>query len=241
MYDDCELTLNKTHKINMEGSSLNTEFKYNSWSFYDETSINNFQKNKYFYKIFKKNNPPQIHNTIFTTPCNSNHYNIRDMIDTLKIENSHDEIEIVLGKVFGISNIDIIKNKVMLKENGTFKDLNYFGDGLKYFLHIILVLLVNKDTVVYLDEVENGIHYTNLDNLWRIILKISKDNNIQVFATTHSKECIESYARVAKRLKDEEITFLDMGRKKDGSVAMITMDSKQFQDEIEMTNEVRGW
>ena len=240
-YDDCVLTLNKTHKINMKGSSLNTEYRYKSWSFYDKTSIHDFQKNKYFYKIFKKNNPPQIHNTLFTTPCNSNHYSIRDMIDTLKINNKHDKIEIVLGKVFNISTIDIIKNKVMLKENGTFKDLNYFGDGLKHFLHIILILLVNKDTVVYLDEIENGIHYTNLDKLWEIILTISKEQNVQVFATTHSKECIESYARVAKKLEDEEIGFIELGRNKKNELDSIVMNSEMFQRFVNLGNEVRGW
>ncbi|MCB4763304.1 MAG: ATP-binding protein, partial [Sulfurovum sp.] len=240
-YDDCVLTLNETHKINMRGSHLNTEFKYSSWSYYDITSIHDFQKNKYFYKIFKKNNPPQIHNTLFATPYNSNHYNIRDMIDTLKIDNKHEKVEKVLEEVFNISTIDIIKNKVMLKENGSFKDVNYFGDGLKHFLHIILILLVNKDTAVYLDEVDNGIHYTNLDKLWEIILTISKKQNVQVFATTHSKECIESYARVAKRLKDEEIRFIELGRNKKDELDSVVMDSEMFQRFIALGNEVRGW
>jgi len=239
-YDDCVLTLNETHKINMKGSSLNTEFQYNSWSFYDTTSIHDFQKNKYFYKIFKKNNPPQIHNTLFTTPCNSNHYNIRDMIDTLKIDNKHDKIEKVLGKVFNISTIDIIKNKVMLKENGSFKDLNYFGDGLKHFLHIVLMILVNKDTVVYLDEIDNGIHYTMLDELWKVVLEVSKKLNVQVFATTHSKECIESYARVAKKLKDEEITFIKMTRLDDGSIMAGVRDYDMLQYTMSDGHEVRG-
>jgi len=35
---------------------------------------------------------------------------------------------------------------------------------------------------------------------------------VQVFATTHSKECIEAYARVAKKLKDREITYSVLSR-----------------------------
>ena len=129
----------------------------------------------------------------------------------------------------------------MLKVGSEYRELSYFGQGIKTFINIISSMLLLKDDILFIDEIENGIHYTNLDKLWEIILSISKEQNVQVFATTHSQECIESYARIAKKQKDEEITFLDMGRKKDGSIAMITMDSKQFQDEMEMENEVRGW
>lgn len=125
--------------------------------------------------------------------------------------------------------------------NSTFIDIHELGDGLYKYISILLSIFICKDSYLFIDEIDNGIHYSNLDKLWEIVLINSKEQNVQVFATTHSKECIESYARIAKKLEDEEITFLDMGRKKDGSVAMITMNSKQFQDEIEMTNEVRGW
>jgi len=243
-YEDCEITLNDVHKIDMDGSSLNTEFKYHSWSSYEKSSINHFQKNKYFYKIYKKNNPPLIHNTSFTTPCNSNHYNLRDMIDTLKIENENESIEIILGTIFEISSIDIIKNKLMVKHEGTFKDLNYFGDGLKHFLHIILMLFVNKDKVIYLDEIENGIHYSNLDNLWKIILKISKDNNLQIFATTHSKECIESFNRVQQELKDKEgknTYYFEMYKNiRKNNITMRKIDKEQLAYELQQGKGFRG-
>ncbi len=241
-FNDFEIKLPKKFILSSHDNYIQPEeFMKSTYGNHGAFQVSQYRDNKYFYKIYKKNHSPQIDNTVFITPCISSHNNLKDMIDTLKIDGKYNFINKLLTEIFNIEKIDIIKNKVMLQENNTFKDLNDFGDGLKHFLHIILALLVNKNNVIYLDEIENGIHYTNLDKLWEIILTISKQQNVQVFATTHSKECIESYARVAKRLKDEEIAFLDMGRKKDGSVTMITMDSKQFQDEIEMTNEVRGW
>jgi len=236
-----EIILNDKYKITLEDNTLMPEYKYRNWSNYGSALLSQYRENKYLYQIHKKNNPPQINNSTFMSPCSSNHSNLINMIDTLKIEGKYDSINQLFSQIFKIEKVDVIKNKVMLEQDNKFKDLNDFGDGLKQFLNIMLALLVNKDKVIYLDEIGNGIHYTLLDKLWEEILTISKRQNVQIFATTHSKECIESYARVAKRLKDEEIAFLDMGRKKDGSVAMITMTSKQFQDEINMTNEVRGW
>ena len=201
---------------------------------YGSADLAKYRENKHFYQIYKKNNPPQIQNTIFITPYTSNHSNIKDMVDTTKLDGNYDYVNKFLKEIFDIEKIDIIKNKVMVQQNNIFQDLNDFGDGLKHFLHIVLALLVNKNNVIYLDEIENGIHYTNLDKLWEIILAISKEQNVQVFATTHSKECIESYARVAKKLEETDIKFLSLYRNKENVLKSITFDYEKIQDRIEL-------
>ncbi|MEA2047041.1 MAG: AAA family ATPase [Campylobacterota bacterium] len=124
---------------------------------------------------------------------------------------------------------------------GNYQDITKFGDGLKQYISIICSLYATQNSFLFIDEIENGIHYTNLDRLWEIILTISKEQNVQVFATTHSKECIESYARVAKELKDEEIGFIELGRNKKNELDSIVMNSERFQRYIKLGNEVRGW
>jgi len=122
-----------------------------------------------------------------------------------------------------------------------YRRLSEFGDGLRSYISFISALYSCKDSYLFIDEVENGIHYTNLDKLWEIILTVSKEQNVQVFATTHSKECIESYARVAKRLGDEEIVFIELGRNKLGKLDSIVFNSERFHRYMELGNEVRGW
>ncbi|MEA3315349.1 MAG: AAA family ATPase, partial [Campylobacterota bacterium] len=128
-----------------------------------------------------------------------------------------------------------------LKEDECFIELSEFGDGIKQFIIIFLSLYLNKDKVIFIDEIENGIHYTLLDKLWEIILTISKEQNVQVFTTTHSKECIESYARVSKKLKDEDISFIELGRDKENKLSSIVYPYDWFLDEISQNHEVRGW
>ena len=125
--------------------------------------------------------------------------------------------------------------------DGEYRDINEFGDGLKHWISIICSLYACKDGYLFIDEIDNGLHYTMHDKLWEIILKISKEQNVQVFATTHSKECIESFARVAKRLEDDEIGFIELGRNKEDKIRAIVMDSQRFFRELEVNNEVRGW
>jgi len=140
-----------------------------------------------------------------------------------------------------IEKFRIINSQPHCKKNGKFYNLNEFGDGLGKFIYFIILLLSQKSSIILIDEIENGIHYTNLDKLWEIILTISKQQNVQVFATTHSKECIESYARVAKKLEDDGIGFIELGRNKKNELDSVVMDSEMFQRFVKLGNEVRGW
>jgi len=138
-----------------------------------------------------------------------------------------------------IEKFRIINSQPYCKKDGEFYNLNEFGDGLGKFIYFIMLLLSQQKSIVLLDEIENGIHYTQLDRLWEIVLTISTQQNVQVFATTHSKECIESYARVAKKLEDEEIKFIGLHKLKDGSIISAVRDLELLELSIEQEHEVR--
>jgi AAA15 family ATPase/GTPase len=70
-------------------------------------------------------------------------------------------------------------------------------------LSLILNLISAKDGFLLIDEFENGLHYSIQPKVWALIFKLAKDFNIQVFATTHSKDCIESFSEEV--LKNDEI------------------------------------
>jgi len=140
-----------------------------------------------------------------------------------------------------IEKFRLINSQPHCRKNGKFYNLNEFGDGLGKFIYFIMLLLSNQNSIILIDEIENGIHYTNLDKLWEIILTISKQQNVQVFATTHSKECIESYARVAKELEDNEITFFKLGKNKKGELKGMVYPYDWFVDSVEQEQELRGW
>jgi AAA15 family ATPase/GTPase len=114
-----------------------------------------------------------------------------------------------------------------------YQDINEFGDGLKHYISIICSLYACADGYLFIDEIDNGIHYTQLDKLWEIILKLSKEQNVQVFATTHSKEMIESYARVAKKLEDEEIRFISL-YKDNENIKSIVFNNQEIEERLEL-------
>lgn len=73
--------------------------------------------------------------------------------------------------------------------------LSAMGDGINRVLTIVLAMLNCRDGVLLLDEFETGLHYSVQDELWKMIFMLSEALNIQVFATTHSTDCVNSFAR----------------------------------------------
>jgi len=215
---------------------------------YEEGNVKHFGK---FISIqgikFDKNNYPRTENLsiINFVPSDSiNNQTMKVIFDKIKEYRKRELLNSYISDFdINILEFDFIEDvpKVFNKNMDKFVDMYEMGHGLKRYITIISSLIINKNGYLFLDEIENGIHYSNLDKLWEIILTVSKEQNVQVFATTHSKECIESYARVAKKLGDEEITFIELGKNKKNEIKAITMDYERFQDEIDNTNEVRGW
>ncbi len=223
-------------------------------------------KNKIIEKIKKFNNNI-INSNLNNTVCNF----IRDDLDLRDKENytkyflnsskiTDDKLEESYGVIIengfekeideiiklvdpNIKSFRIINSepKCNFVDNNKFINIHELGDGLYRFLSIIFSLYMCKEGYLFIDEIENGIHYTKLDKLWKIILTISKEQNVQVFSTTHSKECIESYARVSKKLEDEDISFIELGKDRDSILKAIVMDNKRFYRELENGNGVRGW
>jgi len=70
--------------------------------------------------------------------------------------------------------------------------INLMGDGIRRILGILATIYERRNGILLIDEIENGLHYSTLSVLWKTILKAVFDNNVQLFVTTHSYECIQA-------------------------------------------------
>jgi len=140
-----------------------------------------------------------------------------------------------------IESFKVIGDKPQCKTNGKYQDIAEFGDGLRHYISIICALYACKNGYLFIDEIDNGIHYTQLDRLWELILTLSKKTNCQVFAITHSKEMLESFARVAKKLEEQDISYTILVKNKQQEIKTISMDYEMLLDSVAQGHEVRGW
>ncbi len=75
--------------------------------------------------------------------------------------------------------------------------LRSLGDGAVRLFGVALALANSKDGFLLIDEAENGIHHTLQRDFWRMVLLTAQANNVQVFATTHSWDCVAGFAQAA--------------------------------------------
>ncbi len=68
--------------------------------------------------------------------------------------------------------------------------LSAMGEGMTQIARLVLAIASVPDGVVLVDEVENGIHHSVLPDVWRAIDEAAKQFRTQIFATTHSFECV---------------------------------------------------
>ncbi len=107
-------------------------------------------------------------------------------------------IEIGVERIAFVSNESDRKRDPVVKLSSVKEviPLQSMGDGMNRILTIILALVNAKDGYLLIDEFENGLHYTVQEDLWKMIFKLAKELNVQVFATTHSDDCIHAFESV---------------------------------------------
>lgn len=141
-----------------------------------------------------------------------------------------------------IESFKVIGNKPQCKVgDNEYRDITEFGDGLRHYISIICGLYACENGYLFIDEIDNGIHYTQHDRLWELIFELSEKTNCQVFAITHSKEMLESFARVAKKLDEQDISYTTLVKNKQQEIKAITRDYEMLLNSIEQEREVRGW
>ncbi len=79
----------------------------------------------------------------------------------------------------------------------------YMGDGTARLLSNILILATHPNQPIFIDEIDIGIHYSALPKVWLGIVKAAKQYNCQVFATTHSYECLQAVQGLPSELHDQ--------------------------------------
>ena len=70
--------------------------------------------------------------------------------------------------------------------------LQALGGGMTRLFRLFVAFHDFTGGLVVVDEIENGLHYLVLPELWRRVQAMTGQFNVQMFATTHSRECIDA-------------------------------------------------
>ena len=102
--------------------------------------------------------------------------------------------------------------KVKMSDSPRSVPLNSLGDGMLRVLQLVLKVFPAKGGFLLIDEFENGLHFSVQEKVWAMLFELAQKLDIQIFATTHSWDCIESFANTAIARKDVEGVLFRVGR-----------------------------
>ena len=94
------------------------------------------------------------------------------------------------------------------------------GEGTQRVLALALAMSVASNGYLLIDEFETGLHHSVQADVWRAVFKLAHEWNVQVFATTHSWDCIEAFQEVAAEDQNEEAVLISLQERKAGIKAV---------------------
>lgn len=94
------------------------------------------------------------------------------------------------------------------------------GEGAVFLLSIGVALASSQHGLLFVDEIDTGLHYSKLSGLWRMVIKAAKDLDVQVFATTHSLDCIRAIEAACDSDESlrEDVALFSIDRRMDEAV-----------------------
>jgi hypothetical protein len=138
-------------------------------------------------------------------------------------------------------SIQVVSGVPTLHATVSFSDLKIplglLSGGISKLTGILLAVALKPQGIVLIDEIENGLHYDHLRTIWSSLLKICRQQNTQIFASTHSQECLNAASETIRENEDD--FALIRTERGDGSCRAQAFGGRQFHSAIEQNIEVR--
>jgi len=179
-----------------------------------------------------------INNMIVT-----NDTSINDWIGQIELSGDKEKIveilKIIEPKITDIRSISIGGQPILYANIGEkMLPLKLCGDGINRLLYIVASIMENPNSVIFIDEIETGFHYSLYSKIWEIIAKITNENHCQIFVSTHSIECING-AVEGIRKAETTTDFVYYRLERNGHTVANRFDYEMLSDAIVADMEVR--
>lgn len=190
--------------------------------------------------------PPPPFKAIFETVGNSstNHAGNAERFGQMRKVSMHGHLVQALAEleprlndltVIPVDRTPMIHGDIGLRETIALADM---GGGMVRLASLLLATYDVRGGIILIDEIENGFHYSVLEGIWKAIARTAGQFDVQVFATTHSYECIAAASRAFRDGKADELAFYRLAEI-DGKIENMRYRSDSFEETIQNGWEVR--
>lgn len=116
--------------------------------------------------------------------------------------------------------------------------LSLYGDGMKKALTMLNAMLDAESGVVLIDEFETALHTTAMNKVFKFILDLAYQLNVQVFLTTHSLEAVDKLLKSSGEYI-ENVRVIRLKKKEGITLAKVLKGNEALNDRKEYNMELR--
>lgn len=166
-----------------------------------------------------------------------NNFTLRDLWDNIQLNTKEKEVEkalriidptlnklVFLSSVKPFRGISPSRSGILIDRSDDERriPLGSYGEGLRRILSLAISLIDCEGGVLLIDEIDTGLHYSVMGELWKFIVENASRYNVKVFATTHSYDCIRGLSWYCKNYPDSgnSISLHKIDRRLDEAVTM---------------------
>lgn len=153
-----------------------------------------FEKSKSLFNL----NERKIH-PLFLSSTKVHNIELRYFWDSIVAtpaeEKVYEALSIVVPNIERIVFTSSQNGDIFIKLKNTERlPLGSMGEGIYRLLSLAIYLVKSEGKCLLIDEIDTGLHYSVMEELWYFIVKIAQQLNVQVFATTHNGDCVRALA-----------------------------------------------
>lgn len=117
----------------------------------------------------------------------------KEVFKGLQLIDKRIEEIVLVGYLDEPNKVDNLMPILIYRDSEEKRLISNLGEGISRVFYIILALVNARDGFLLIDEFENGLHWKVQPKLWEMIFNLAKKLNVQVFATTHSEDCVKGF------------------------------------------------
>ncbi len=156
------------------------------------------------------------------------------VIEALRIINS--EVNDINFMTRSTSNSGIL---VKMRQEKERLPLGSMGDGMKRILSIAMNMVSVPGGTLLIDEIDTGLYYSVLSDMWRLVIETAVREDIQVFATTHSWDCVRAFQEALCQQEDKSLGQLIRIDREDGEIRPESFSADELAVAVEQGIEIR--
>lgn len=112
------------------------------------------------------------------------------------------------------------------------------GEGLNRMLGFALSMDQASGGMMLIDEIENGLHHSIQEEVFSVLLSLAKAFDVQIIATTHSRECIVAAHKALNKEGHREFAYYRLDRVGE-EVKAVSYDVEMLDTSIEFGMGIR--